>query len=257
MKRRLQFARDNNCNNVVLTGSGEPVCNRNFFKRFAKMNEELRTPFQWIELQTSGILLTTTEQGQEILALLRGAGVSTISLSLANLFDSELNAELMNTPKKLRFNIAELCQAIKDHGFNLRLSLNMSDVYNEVLPATIFDTAQVLGANQLTFRKLYASEKDSEQAEWVKKHQWNPKEVAVRSSPTPLYTNGMDHYILTHGRELEKLPFGATRYSIHGMSVVVDDDCMNVKSKETLRYLILRENGKLYTKWDDEGSLLF
>jgi hypothetical protein len=26
---------------------------------------------------------------------------------------------------------------------------------------------------------------------------------------------------------------------------------------EILKYLILRENGKLYTQWDDEGSLIF
>jgi len=41
------------------------------------------------------------------------------------------------------------------------------------------------------------------------------------------------------------------------MSVVVDDDCMSTADKEDIKYLILRENCKLYTKWDDGGSLLF
>jgi hypothetical protein len=41
------------------------------------------------------------------------------------------------------------------------------------------------------------------------------------------------------------------------MSVVVDDDCMSTEVKEDVKYLILQPNCKLYTKWDDEGSLLF
>ena len=58
-------------------------------------------------------------------------------------------------------------------------------------------------------------------------------------------------------RSLERLPFGALRYSVDGISTVVDDDCMNQEVKDTLKYLILRPDCKLYTKWDDAGSLLF
>ena len=65
-------------------------------------------------------------------------------------------------------------------------------------------------------------------------------------------------YIQSYGRKLEMLTYGKVRYSICGMSVVVDDDCMSTNSDiDAIRYLILRENNKLYTKWDDEGSLLF
>jgi len=41
------------------------------------------------------------------------------------------------------------------------------------------------------------------------------------------------------------------------MTVVVDNDCMNKDNIENLKYVILRENGKLYCQWDDEGSLIF
>jgi hypothetical protein len=46
-------------------------------------------------------------------------------------------------------------------------------------------------------------------------------------------------------------------YSIWGMSTVIDDNCMNKNELKKLKYVILRENGKLYCQWDDEGSLIF
>jgi hypothetical protein len=53
------------------------------------------------------------------------------------------------------------------------------------------------------------------------------------------------------------LEFGQIRYDLMNISFVIDDDCMNTKSKNELKYLILREDCKLYTKWDSKGSLLF
>jgi len=41
------------------------------------------------------------------------------------------------------------------------------------------------------------------------------------------------------------------------MSTVVDDDCMSKETTKALKYVILRENGKLYSQWDDKGSLIF
>ena len=44
-----------------------------------------------------------------------------------------------------------------------------------------------------------------------------------------------------------------------GISTVLDDDCMskNNTNDGVIRYLILREDGKLYSQWDDKGSLIF
>jgi hypothetical protein len=241
LTQRMQFARDNHCNTVILTGSGEPVTNPRFLLRFAKINSEINTPFQWIEVQTSGVTLMSDKSH---LHLLRGMGVSTISLSVANIFNSESNAEIMGTPEKHWFNVSDLCREIKALGFNLRLSLNMSDIYNNISADMIFTAAQVMGADQITFRYLYENGEDTEQAEWVRQHPYRPE-------------RSLEHYVVSHGRQLETLPFGATRYSVRGISTVLDSDCMSVKPNGVIRYLILRENGKLYTKWDDKGSLLF
>ena len=67
----------------------------------------------------------------------------------------------------------------------------------------------------------------------------------------------MNLWIITNGNKLERLPFGAIRYSVDGISTIVDDDCMSKENEEAIKYLILRPNCKLYTRWDDKGSLLF
>jgi hypothetical protein len=67
----------------------------------------------------------------------------------------------------------------------------------------------------------------------------------------------LSEYIEHKGRPLNRLPFGAMKYSIMGMSTVVDDNCMNKGEKTDLKYVILRRNCKLYSEWDDAASLIF
>jgi len=201
-------------------------------------------PFPRIELQTSGVMLTDVN-----LHILRKMGVSTISLSISDVFNDESNLDIMEVHPKLQFKLDEICKRIKDKGFNLRLSLNMTSVYNHIKsPVVFFDRFKELGANQITFREMYYSNNDTEEDQWIKDHLVMPSLLTT-----------IKHYIQTKGKAQYVLPFGAKVYSIHKMSTVVDDDCMDDKSEvdDILKYLILREDGKLYTDWGDEGSLIF
>ena len=68
------------------------------------MNNQIKNPFIWIELQTSGVTLN-----DEKLRWLRNkVGVSTISLSLSSIFCSDKNAEYNGTPEKLKVDIDKL-----------------------------------------------------------------------------------------------------------------------------------------------------
>jgi hypothetical protein len=99
----------------------------------------------------------------------------------------------------------------------------------------------------LTFRQLYVSgDSNLEQNRWIEKNRASEKLM-----------QHINQCIKERGRVLEMLPFGAIRYSVEGMSLVYDGDCMSTEVKPTMKYLILRPNCKLYTKWDDEGSILF
>lgn len=247
-KTRLEFARDNGCNTMVLTGDGEPLANRRFLEDVLEWNQQLSSPFRHIDLQTSGVgLIDDPNLGapQPTLRWLRNAGVTTIALSLSALWDNE-NASNNGTPDKLRVNIHGACSEIKRYDFNLRLSLNMTSHFEKYPPQELFEALQDLRANQVTLRVLYTSGTGTEQDEWIEKFKACDELIA-----------DLNEYIHENGRRLERLPFGASRYAVGDMSVVLDDDCMATEVKETIRYLVLRPDCKLYSHWDEKGSLIF
>lgn len=239
--KRLEFARDNGCNTVMLTGNSEPQQNRGFLQMFGTINKNLSRPFRWIEMQTTGVLLD-----DNYLRFLRNhVGVTTISVSISS-FINETNRLYNGTIEKYKVSIKDLCKNIKRYDFNLRLSLNLTDSFNHLSPEEIFEYSKELGADQVTFRILYCQKEQSEQEKWVMKHSANERLIS-----------DIKNYVKMVGRPLEKLDFGVLKYSVNEMSTIIDDDCMSTQEKESLKYLILRENCKLYSKWDDKGSLIF
>ena len=270
--KRIKWAVLNGINTCIITGTGEALQNYHFLGRLADIFRKMDHPFPDVELQTSGVMLDATEEKCTAkdgypyneyynITILRELGVNTISLSVSDIFDSQNNAAIIGMSEKLKFNLAERCSFIKEAGFNLRLSLNMTNVYNNKTPEQILNACKSLGANQITFRKLYNSNDNSPQTQWVKANAANNAVIDKIKE----YIAG-EHYLNVAGLKIDRpgkgqplyrLPFGPMVYSIMGMSTVVDDNCMNKDSFDTLKYVILRENGKLYTQWDDEGSLRF
>ena len=239
---RMAYARDNGCNSVMLTGDGEPLLNRDFLKLFSHWNRLLAKPFRQIELQTSGQTLD-----DEYLYFLRSTvGVSVISLSVSAL-DSTENRNYNNPiSEQYWVDIAHLSSEIKRHDFTLRLSLNLTDWFNNVPVTDIFSTSKALGANQLLFRVLYEDGGDSEEERWVQNHSCAPTKISE-----------IREFIAVKGRALNRLPFGAIKYSVEGISCVLDEDCMHREVTEDLKYLVLQPDCKLYSHWSDVGSLVF
>lgn len=240
-KKRLEFARDNGCNTALLTGNCEPQQNRSFLKTFGLLNSSLSKPFRWISMQTTGTLIDDA-----YLRFLRNhVGVSTISLSLASL-DNEVNARIvhMANPVDIRF----LCSEIKRYDFNLRLSINLTKEIEENWKDIddLFAYCRALGTDQITFRVLYSSDLDTAQDKWI-----------ANNCASDDYVQRIKEYVQQHGTVLGKLAFGAVKYGILGMSTVLDDDCMSQTPKDEYKYLILRPNCKLYSRWEDPASLIF
>lgn len=244
IRRRLDYAKLHNVDTIILTGTGEIFQNKKFLVMIDDILKEMGNPFPRIEVQTSGVMLDDNN-----LNFLRQMGVSTISLSVSDIFNDDINMNIIGVHPKLQFKLDEICKKIQSMNFNIRLSLNMTSLYDSVLtPDVFFSKSKSLGANQITFRELYHSNNDTKEDKWV-------KDNTVKSGIMEL----IKRYIIKNGKGQYVLPFGAKVYSIDGMSTVVDDDCMDTKSEadDILKYLILRENGKLYCQWDDEGSLIF
>lgn len=240
--KKLEFCSERNFESMVITGTGEPLMNMGFIIKLSRWNNSISRKFKWIDVQTSGVTLTK----EKLDALRDIVGVTGISLSLSSIFNDDLNANTNEIPNALRFNIQQLCSLIKSSGFNLRLSLNMWSHYNYLKTFDdIFNRARDLGANQITFRILYQS-KDLTlpQNIWIKDHPFKGESY-------------LKEHIETYGEPLEPVSFGAMRYNVDGISTILDTDCMSTTVKDELRYLVLRQNCKLYTKWSTSGSLLF
>lgn len=244
---RLEFARDNGCNTVILTGNGEPQQNRSFLQKFGTLNKMLEKPFRNIEMQTTGVLLD-----ENYLRFLRNhVKVSTISLSISSL-NNEKNAEYNGTNKNLIVDIEKLCRLIKKYDFNLRVSINLTDEFNYFLNnyskiGGLFDILYInLGADQVTFRKLYVSNNKTIQDKWIEEHKLNYEAY-----------EHLQFYLKNNGKKIGTLETGTIKYQIGEMSVVLDEDCMSQSLKDTYKYLILRPNCKLYSLWNTKASLIF
>lgn len=239
--KRLEFCRNNGVNTVMLTGNAEPQQNRSFLTFFGMFNQMLKNPFECIEMQTTGTLLD-----RNYLRFLRNhVGVTTISLSVSSFFD-HLNNEIIKPQKQIE--LEKLCVLIKEYGFNLRLSLNLNKnlLIGNSNVKDIFTSIKMFLADQATFRVLYTSGENTIQDKWIEEN-----------SLDKYYILKLKNYIVEYGRELRILEYGQKLYDVDGISVVLDDDCMNTEIKEDLKYLILREDCKLYSKWDSKASLIF
>lgn len=236
--KRLEFARDNGCNTLMLTGSSEPQQNRQFLVLFGMFLQMMRNPFQWIEMQTTGVFLD-----RDYLRFLRNhVGVNVISISLSS-FDDNKNADVIGMPNGHEVHLKELCAMIKEMGFILRLSVNLTTEIG--LTSNIFQKAVELGADQVTIREMYEDGGNSPESRWVKEH---------RVSAEPIVGA-----IKQIGKKLGVLPYGAEKYSFLGVTTVVDADCMGKTEQEdeSYKYLILQPNCKLYSQWDDPASIIF
>lgn len=109
----------------------------------------------------------------------------------------------------------------------------------------IFSKAKQLGADQITFRKFYTTG-ENEQSQWIQKNKIDD-----------IFFVGLHEYVKKHGKLLGKLPYGYDHYSIDGISVVIDEDCMNEGKvdKETSKYFVIRPDCKLYDGWNKEDII--
>lgn len=241
--QRLQFAAMEGYNNLIITGTGEPLQNKKFITSLPYLFLKCFEKFKWIEFQTTGFMLN---DDNTIAFLRKQVGVKTISLSVCDLFYNDINHELIGTPKSIRHNLLELCMRIKSHNLNLRICVNLWDNFHLPDAKILFERLYCLQADMVTFRVL-TNPKGSIN-NWV-----------INNTQTADYQfQYYKKYVIDNGTLLEKIGYGFNRYSIHGISTVFDDDCLVHHNKyKKIRHLILRPDCRLYTRWDDKGSLLF
>jgi MoaA/NifB/PqqE/SkfB family radical SAM enzyme len=220
---------------AILTGEGEPLQNKPFLELFARCNKRLKYPL-YVELQSSGVMLT-----DENLKFLKDVvGVNLISLSVTDLMSDPNNLEIIGVHPKLSFKLEDISKRIKASGLTLRYSINLIKAYDNYNLEDMFNYMKNNGVSQVTFRILYSSGSGGDIDNWIGQN-------AVSKD----FIDKMYHYVTTEGELIGKIP---TRYLVKGMSVVVDDDCMAKNPIQQFRYLIIRPDGNIYTKWDTDDK---
>ena len=239
--RRMKFVADNGCQTLMLTGTSEPQQNKQFLNTFALVYRLLGKPFTNIEMQTTGVLL---DKNPDYLRFLKNfVCVNTMAISLSSL-SAEMNSSIIGN----NVDVIKLCHMLKDYGFNTRICCNLTSMFdpdkNDICKWFKFFKDE-LHADQVTFRQMYASKDGTEQNKWIREHAFADKYDLMQ-------------YLKTFSPVGETV-YGAEIRYIDGMSVIFDDDCMGKKSKNdnTVKYLILRPNCKLYSSWDTPASLVF
>lgn len=250
---RIAWATDQT-DSMIITGEyGDPMDQIPFITKALAINKHIHRPFRRIEVQTAGVGAT-----REKIEQLEKIGVTGFSFSLSSL-DTTENATINGTKKTENIaNIPEICEIVKEIGLNLRISLNLTSYFDKYFkegPEQLLQKISNLGANQLTLRVLYKGDNETKQSKWIDEHPFNPQ-----------YLEQTKKYIRGNGKVTGILPAGFKIYSIHGMSIVIDDDSMDTErsfkdpseaSAQALKYAILRTNGKLYYDWTDPNSLIF
>ncbi len=247
MRKRLAYARENGCNTCMLTGNNEPQQNKEFLRVFSEVNKTLPSPFLNIEMQTTGAFID-----EEFLSFFKQAvGVTTVAVSVACLDDDACNREMIRT-RDDTLCLETLCREIKKRNMNLRICLNMNDrilLRHAYKPESIISLCGALDADQITFRALWSPADATEQGKWIAENV---------TDKTYQFIDDLKRDIKANGKYLDTLEYGSDRYDYHGFSVVVDEDCMSeAEQKTAVKYLILRPNGHLYSKWDTKASLIF
>lgn len=247
---RLEFARDKGVDTLMITGSNEPQQDRRWLEGFYLVHKSLKNPFKSIEIQTTGALID-----YDYLEFLKSIGLTTLALSLFCIDDDATNREIEGCADK-NLSIESICENAQKMGINIRLCVNVTDFVTQNDNTSnvkdrvryIFDRCVALGANQVTFRKMWAANKTCEQGKWIYENCKLSEEIISE----------VKEEVKANGRYLNTLTYGAKRYDYRDISLVIDEDSMAQNAdNQAVKYYIVRPDGKMYSNWDSKASLIF
>ncbi|TXT54323.1 MAG: putative Radical SAM domain protein [Candidatus Thorarchaeota archaeon] len=216
---------------IMITSHGEPTININYIRDVMGIINRVAPEMAHVEIQTSGVGLT-----EEKLDILYEAGIRVISLSVPALHEEDI-IRIMRVPAKANYEPLNLVAMIREKGFVLRLSIAMTNWFDDYNIDYIMDLlVNVWKPSQASFKKLYGAD----------------------NIATKVYDELLTEFkSRTRYRKLELLALGAWKYDADGIGVVWNDDCMVSEETADPRYLILQPDAKLYTRWDTKGSVIF
>ena len=247
----LEQAREEGVGTLMITGSNEPQQDKRWLQTLSIVLRNLKNPFRKVEIQSTGALID-----YEYLQFMKEAlGLTTFAISVFNIINAEINTKIERSADKL-LSVKMLCENCRKLDINIRICLNVTDhfVDDDIHPASelsikeqvakAFDRCKELGANQVTFRKMWAANDTCPQGKWIKENCTHSDEIIEE----------VKRVVKNDGIYLNTLEYGAKRYDYRGMSLVIDEDSMSQNKDTGIKYYIIRPDGHMYSSWNLEGS---
>lgn len=231
LEKAVNIAHIHGVNNVLITSKGEPLQRLEYVKSIAEYFKAFP-----LEIQTNGEMLI----GMGVLDMLYYSGVNTIAISV----DSMAGIKTLEPVYSM----------IAGSGFNLRLTVIISDLWEEKDVRPLLDYCVLNGIRQLTFRlvtipDIYRTDERSQaNIKWI-------EENTKRSQ-----MNFFDSFeaFTTEKNIIRELPFGPRVYSAMGVAITIMPYCIQESNNtKDIRSLIYHQDGHMYTSWDKPASILF
>lgn len=222
---------------VLLTGKGEPTCNKEMTEYFIKAFSEYS-----VELQTNGIIL-----GNDLTYVkkLHELGLNVIAISVDDL--SEFNPALLN--------------AIHKEGMLTRVTFNITNKlhiegysYQDLSFQNLIDTCKTAHVDQMTIRNIVVPNN----TEFTKETKW------IQDNVDPSVYRNIEQQMMQACEEEEEgslvmqLPYGACVYDYENIAVSYSRYCIQDHNNgEDIRSIIFQEDGHCFTSWSSKASILF
>lgn len=217
---------------VLLTGKGEPTCNKEMTEYFISAFSEFS-----VEIQTNGIIL-----GQELdyLKHLHSLGLDIVAVSVDNL--KKFNTDLFHAIHELGM--------LSRITFNVTNMLHMPDATNQDLSFhDLIKMCKEGKADQMTVRNIVVPNN----TEKCKESIW------IENNVNPSIYRKLEKQMIEtcerDGSLIMKLPYGAFVYDYEGIAVSYSRYCIQDHNEgEDIRSLIFQEDGHCYTNWASGAS---
>lgn len=230
LEKAFELAKIVGVTSVMISSKGEPLQKLELVKY---VSEQFRM-FP-LEIQTNGDMLI----GMGVIDMLYYSGVNTIAISV----------DSMAAIKTL-----EPVYSMIAGNFNLRLTVLLSDLWEEEDIRPLLNYCEIHGIRQLTFRQVTIpdisriDERSDATIKWIEE---NTKKSQNK------FTESIDS-LITPDSLIRELPFGPRVYNIIGVAVTVIPYCIQESNNtEDIRSLIYHQDGHMYTSWDKPASILF
>jgi len=222
---------------VLLTSKGEPFLN--YEQLTTTASHFLRFP---LEVQTNGIRLKKmfTEDPSSLRRLSESFGINVVAISMDTLADIMTYGALM--------------RELKMQGMVTRVCMNVTSLFGDASFEVTMSAALSCGfVDQILFRRIGRPDTcygplGLKTKDWIEKNGGGDKYDALKK--------GLQN---RRNKKLVRVSaFGNEVWAVGSIAVMFSDYCIQEQShEESIRSLVFKEDGHLYTSWSSEASILF